>query len=72
MSIYGCNIGLELQQRAVEYSAIFKKHNHLRGELFNKMPVIEYKPNVDTSQSAIEILDAEKPTENDEVKFAFI
>lgn len=67
MSIYGCNIGLELQQRAVEYNSIFKKFNHIRSNLFDKMPVIEYKPpNVDVSQISTN-QDTEKADEVDEV-----
>lgn len=30
VSIYGSCIDLELQQRAVEYNALFKKYDHMR------------------------------------------
>lgn len=45
MSIYGCNMGLELQQRAVEYNAIIKEHNNIREGLFEIMPALEMKTN---------------------------
>jgi AP-1 complex subunit gamma-1 len=49
MSIYGCNMSLELQQRAVEYDSIFRRYDHLRGGLFESMPVMETKINENTS-----------------------
>lgn len=36
-------MNLELQQRAVEYHAIIKKHDNLRDGLFEQMPAIELK-----------------------------
>lgn len=30
VSIYGSSIDVELQQRAVEYNALFKKYDHMR------------------------------------------
>lgn len=30
ISIYGSSIDVELQQRAVEYNALFKKFDHMR------------------------------------------
>uniref|UniRef100_A0A4W4H045 AP-1 complex subunit gamma n=1 Tax=Electrophorus electricus TaxID=8005 RepID=A0A4W4H045_ELEEL len=33
VSIYGSSIDVELQQRAVEYNALFKKYDHMRYEL---------------------------------------
>lgn len=30
MSIYGSCLDVELQQRAVEYNALFKKYDHMR------------------------------------------
>lgn len=45
-------MNLELQQRAVEYNAIFKKHEELRGGLFEAMPEFEAnKTNLDNSQA---------------------
>ena len=43
MSVYGCNMNLELQQRAVEYNSILKHHDNLRDGLFEQMPPIELK-----------------------------
>jgi hypothetical protein len=43
MSVYGCNMNLELQQRAVEYNAVIKKFPNLRDGLFEQMPPIEMK-----------------------------
>lgn len=47
MSIYGCHMNLELQQRAVEYNSIFKKHDDLRSGLFESMPEFEAKNQLD-------------------------
>lgn len=30
VSVYGSSIDVELQQRAVEYNALFKKYDHMR------------------------------------------
>lgn len=49
MSIYGCNMNLELQQRAVEYNAILKRYENLREGLFEQMPPIEIKTQNDLS-----------------------
>jgi hypothetical protein len=43
MSVYSCNMNLELQQRAVEYNAVIKKFANLRDGLFEQMPPIEMK-----------------------------
>lgn len=43
MSIYGCNMNLELQQRAVEYNAVLRKYEQLRDGLFEQMPAVELK-----------------------------
>lgn len=43
MSVYGCNMNLELQQRAVEYHSVIRKHDNLREGLFEQMPAIELK-----------------------------
>ncbi len=49
MSIYGCNMNLELQQRAVEYNAVLKRYENLREGLFEQMPPIEIKTQNDLS-----------------------
>jgi hypothetical protein len=43
MSVYGCNMNLELQQRAVEYNSILKNYDNLRDGLFEQMPAVELK-----------------------------
>ncbi len=30
MTVYACNMNLELQTRAVEYTSLFTKHNPIR------------------------------------------
>uniref|UniRef100_A0A8C3APJ9 AP-1 complex subunit gamma n=1 Tax=Cyclopterus lumpus TaxID=8103 RepID=A0A8C3APJ9_CYCLU len=39
--IYGSSIDVELQQRAVEYNALFKKYDHMRPALLERMPIME-------------------------------
>uniref|UniRef100_A0A8C8RVY2 AP-1 complex subunit gamma n=1 Tax=Pelusios castaneus TaxID=367368 RepID=A0A8C8RVY2_9SAUR len=41
ISIYGSCHDLELQQRAVEYDALFRKYDHLRASVLEKMPQVE-------------------------------
>ncbi|XP_053558293.1 AP-1 complex subunit gamma-like 2 [Bombina bombina] len=41
VSIYGSCQDVELQQRAVEYNALFKKYDHMRSAILEKMPVEE-------------------------------
>uniref|UniRef100_A0A8C2JRB9 AP-1 complex subunit gamma n=1 Tax=Cyprinus carpio TaxID=7962 RepID=A0A8C2JRB9_CYPCA len=43
VSIYGSCIDLELQQRAVEYNALFKKYDHMRyrSAVLERMPVMD-------------------------------
>uniref|UniRef100_A0A3Q2ZZZ7 AP-1 complex subunit gamma n=1 Tax=Kryptolebias marmoratus TaxID=37003 RepID=A0A3Q2ZZZ7_KRYMA len=41
VSIYGSSIDVELQQRAVEYNALFKKYDHMRSALLERMPIME-------------------------------
>ncbi|CAF0841502.1 unnamed protein product [Brachionus calyciflorus] len=45
MSIYGCNMNLDLQQRAVEYHTVLKKFDNLREGLFEQMQPFELKQN---------------------------
>ncbi|PIO35829.1 hypothetical protein AB205_0187000 [Aquarana catesbeiana] len=65
VSIYGCCHDVELQQRAVEYNALFKKYDHMRGAILEKMPLPE-KSNTGIVESIIaENKDiAENPAEN--------
>ncbi|CAM9134134.1 unnamed protein product, partial [Lampetra planeri] len=41
VSIYGSSIDMELQQRAVEYTTLFHKFDHMRPALLERMPVME-------------------------------
>uniref|UniRef100_A0A8C5N1S7 AP-1 complex subunit gamma n=1 Tax=Leptobrachium leishanense TaxID=445787 RepID=A0A8C5N1S7_9ANUR len=41
VSIYGSCHDVELQQRAVEYNALFKKYDHMRPAILEKMPMEE-------------------------------
>uniref|UniRef100_A0A6Q2X353 AP-1 complex subunit gamma n=2 Tax=Esox lucius TaxID=8010 RepID=A0A6Q2X353_ESOLU len=41
VSVYGSSIDVELQQRAVEYNALFKKYDHMRPALLERMPIME-------------------------------
>lgn len=45
MSVYGCNMSLELQQRAVEYNSIIRDQPSLKEGLFEQMPPMEMKMN---------------------------
>ncbi|XP_075876683.1 AP-1 complex subunit gamma-like 2 [Nelusetta ayraudi] len=49
VSIYGSCIDVELQQRAVEYNALFKKYDHMRAAVLERMPVIEKTPSGHTN-----------------------
>ena len=64
MSIYGCHMNLELQQRAVEYNSIFKKHNELRQDLFESMPEFENKNNLTNSNQNEETIDNEQDNDD--------
>uniref|UniRef100_A0A672V4S8 AP-1 complex subunit gamma n=1 Tax=Strigops habroptila TaxID=2489341 RepID=A0A672V4S8_STRHB len=46
VSIYGSSIDVELQQRAVEYNALFKKYDHMRPALLERMPTLEREKGV--------------------------
>nr|XP_057924370.1 AP-1 complex subunit gamma-like 2 [Doryrhamphus excisus]XP_057924371.1 AP-1 complex subunit gamma-like 2 [Doryrhamphus excisus] len=41
VSIYGSCMDVELQQRAVEYNALFQKYDHMRAAVLERMPVFE-------------------------------
>ncbi|XP_061791844.1 AP-1 complex subunit gamma-like 2 [Nerophis lumbriciformis] len=41
VSIYGSCIDVELQQRAVEYNALFQKYDHMRAAVLERMPLFE-------------------------------
>ncbi|CAK7316950.1 AP-1 complex subunit gamma-like 2 [Vulpes lagopus] len=41
VSIYGSCLDMELQQRAVEYNMLFRKYDHMRAAILEKMPLVE-------------------------------
>ncbi|XP_021573150.1 AP-1 complex subunit gamma-like 2 isoform X2 [Carlito syrichta] len=41
VSIYGSCLDVELQQRAVEYNALFRKYDYMRAAILEKMPLVE-------------------------------
>lgn len=43
MSVYGCNMNLDLQQRAVEYHTVLKKFDNLKEGLYEQMQPFELK-----------------------------
>ncbi|KAM5234923.1 AP-1 complex subunit gamma-like 2 isoform 2-T2 [Ctenodactylus gundi] len=66
VSIYGSCLDVELQQRAVEYNALFQKYDHLRAAILEKMPLVEQGgPQVDgeatESKEAAQISEATAP-----------
>ncbi|XP_072271203.1 AP-1 complex subunit gamma-like 2 [Pyxicephalus adspersus] len=65
VSIYGCCHDVELQQRAVEYNALFKKYDHMRCALLEKMPLPEKSNTGDSENLIVETKDKiEGPPEN--------
>ncbi|XP_070810066.1 AP-1 complex subunit gamma-like 2 [Pituophis catenifer annectens] len=60
VSIYCSCHDVELQQRAVEYNTLFRKYDHLRASILEKMPVVEKfgdgKENQETDQNGNEIV----------------
>lgn len=43
LDVFATNISAELQQRAVEFSSLFKKYNYLCPSILERMPVMENK-----------------------------
>ncbi|XP_076358207.1 AP-1 complex subunit gamma-1-like isoform X2 [Tachypleus tridentatus] len=43
VDVFGSNMSTELQQRSVEFSSVFSKHDYLRPSIFERMPAIERK-----------------------------
>lgn len=41
VSVYGSCLDVELQQRAVEYNALFQKYDYMRAAILEKMPLVE-------------------------------
>ncbi|UJR16061.1 hypothetical protein I4U23_002974 [Adineta vaga] len=40
MTYYACNMNLELQTRAVEYTSLFTRHDNIRASIVERMPVL--------------------------------
>ncbi|CAF0787641.1 unnamed protein product [Rotaria sordida] len=57
MTYYACNMNLELQTRAVEYTSLFTKHNIIRPSIVERMPVLisnsSSNPNANEQQEQI-------------------
>ncbi|XP_077470890.1 AP-1 complex subunit gamma-like 2 isoform X1 [Stigmatopora argus] len=66
VSIYGSCIDVELQQRAVEYNALFKKYDHMRAAVLERMPVIERNSPIHTNGDSMG--DVIKEVEVDKLK----
>lgn len=65
MSVYGCNMNLELQQRAVEYYSIIRNHENLKEGLFEQMPVLEMKTS-STYSNGVNCDDSQEPMSEEE------
>ncbi|XP_055471891.1 AP-1 complex subunit gamma-like 2 isoform X2 [Psammomys obesus] len=66
VSIYGSCVDVELQQRAVEYDMLFRKYDHMRAAILEKMPLVERSdPQVDEegkeNQAAAQLLEKAPP-----------
>uniref|UniRef100_A0A8D2LIG0 Adaptor related protein complex 1 subunit gamma 2 n=1 Tax=Varanus komodoensis TaxID=61221 RepID=A0A8D2LIG0_VARKO len=68
VSIYCSCHDVELQQRAVEYNALFRKYDHLRASLLEKMPLVgrgsdgKERPGNEGESVAPEVLEGAPPT----------
>ncbi|MBZ3881319.1 AP-1 complex subunit gamma-like 2 [Sciurus carolinensis] len=64
VSIYGSCMDVELQQRAVEYNTLFRKYDHMRAAILEKMPLVEQGgPQVDEEAKESKEAAASVPTE---------
>ncbi|GFY61810.1 hypothetical protein TNIN_260921 [Trichonephila inaurata madagascariensis] len=48
LDIFGTNVNVELQQRAIEFSSLFRKFDHLRPSLLERMPAMENRNSRET------------------------
>lgn len=48
IDVFGGHMDVELQQRSVEFSSLFSKHDNLRPSLFERMPPMENKSQTST------------------------
>ncbi|KAK3862477.1 hypothetical protein Pcinc_031662 [Petrolisthes cinctipes] len=54
VSAFGSHLNIELQQRGIEYSQLFTRHNHMRGPLLERMPPFEgTRPGTEQNKEAI-------------------
>ncbi|CAF0789653.1 unnamed protein product [Rotaria sp. Silwood1] len=67
MTYYACNMNLELQTRAVEYTSLFTKHNIIRPSIVERMPVLisNQSSNTNTNEQQEQIYNQEENTSND-------
>ncbi|XP_069490046.1 AP-1 complex subunit gamma-like 2 isoform X2 [Ambystoma mexicanum] len=61
VSIFGSCIDVELQQRAVEYNALFKKFDHMRGAVLEKMPLMDKGSGENENEEDEDLRSKEKP-----------
>ncbi|XP_078064630.1 AP-1 complex subunit gamma-1-like, partial [Mustelus asterias] len=64
VSIYGSCLDVELQQRAVEYNALFKKYDHMRAAVLERMPLMSKPPGSESQ----DITDSNREVEKQEKK----
>uniref|UniRef100_T1JMF6 AP-1 complex subunit gamma n=1 Tax=Strigamia maritima TaxID=126957 RepID=T1JMF6_STRMM len=49
VDFFGSHLNVELQQRSVEFSQLFRKYSHLRHDLLERMPPMECKSNTNSN-----------------------
>jgi len=57
MTYYACNMNLELQTRAVEYTSLFTKHNLIRASIVERMPVVVSNSTSNTNTNNTDVVD---------------
>ncbi|KAE8633503.1 hypothetical protein XENTR_v10001898 [Xenopus tropicalis] len=72
VSIYSSCHDVELQQRAVEYNALFKKYDHMRSAILEKMPLSEKSATEENETAIPELSEATErsPLDNSQINFA--
>ncbi|GIY03150.1 hypothetical protein CEXT_485491 [Caerostris extrusa] len=66
LDIFGTNVNVELQQRAIEFSSLFRKFDNLRPSLLERMPAMENKSSRETVVQNGEVGDDELNVVKDE------
>ncbi|XP_072363696.1 AP-1 complex subunit gamma-1-like [Scyliorhinus torazame] len=64
VSIYGSCLDVELQQRAVEYNALFRKYDHMRSAVLERMPLMSKH----SGNDSLDIPDTNRESERQEIK----